>query len=499
MPVLNAQPDPSPAESLDAAYRWATQLHGDVVLMPFVDGQPDWSTTRRGLEKHDGSDEIDPADIPRLAVLTDSFERISPDVPMATGVSVISWWDENGAEHVKAIEGTPAYAAICEGIIKRSIATGWRVFYRKTPAKPRLSEGLPVVDLADWEGRTIPPRESFVEGLIPSRNVTLLSGDGGLGKSLLALQIGVASTLGHATLGLRPKAGKVLYIGAEDEAEEFHRRVDDILRDQGATYADTGGRFKLLALADRDALLAVPGRTGALEPTPLFGQVAELVGEHQPDLIVLDTAADMFGGDEIKRGQVRQFIAMLRSIALQADCAILLLAHPSVAGMQTGTGTSGSTAWNNSVRSRLYLTAVADDDDARVLTNMKSNYGRKGTKISMRWRDGVFVLDDGRPSPAAGLMDHHADEVFLELLSLFNRTGQSVSPNPSVSYAPKVMQAHPDSRGLTKKALEQAMHRLLKSGHIRTIKEGPPTRQRSRLWVSAEDFGGDEPADEVTE
>ena len=61
----------------------------------------------------------------------------------------------------------------------------------------------------------------------------------------------------------------------------------------------------------------------------------------------------------------------------------MLLAHPSLTGMNTGTGTSGSTAWNNSVRSRLYLDRVREsgiepDPDARVLRTMKSNYGPVG-------------------------------------------------------------------------------------------------------------------------
>jgi hypothetical protein len=34
---------------------------------------------------------------------------------------------------------------------------------------------------------------------------------------------------------------------------------------------------------------------------------------------------------------------------------VLLTGHPSLTGINTGTGTSGSTAWNASVRSRLYF------------------------------------------------------------------------------------------------------------------------------------------------
>ena len=65
----------------------------------------------------------------------------------------------------------------------------------------------------------------------------------------------------------------------------------------------------------------------------------------QPRLIIIDPAADVFAGKEIDRVQVRQFITLLRAIAITADCAVILAAHPSVSGMREGTGLSGSTAW----------------------------------------------------------------------------------------------------------------------------------------------------------
>jgi RecA-family ATPase len=55
----------------------------------------------------------------------------------------------------------------------------------------------------------------------------------------------------------------------------------------------------------------------------------------------------VFGGDEINRSQVRKFVSMLRGLAIEYDCAVLLLSHPSLTGPNSGTGTSGSTAWNN--------------------------------------------------------------------------------------------------------------------------------------------------------
>src|SRR6185295_15698702 len=136
--------------------------------------------------------------------------------------------------------------------------------------------------------------------------------------------------------------------------------------------------------------------------------------------------ADLFAGNENARGQAQQFIGMLRGLALETGSTALLLSHPSLSGMASGSGTSGSTAWSNSVRSRLYLDRVREagaepDPNIRVLRTMKSNYGAVGGEIRLRWHGGVFILDtspDGTFAQTA--RDMHAKEVFLELLAKYN-------------------------------------------------------------------------------
>ncbi|TIP37610.1 MAG: AAA family ATPase [Mesorhizobium sp.] len=351
------------------------------------------------------------------------------------------------------------------------------------------------VNPAEWQGMPVPAREWYVEDLIPMRQVTLLYGDGGVGKSLLALQIAAAGAMSIETLGLAPCAGKVLYLGAEDEEAEFQRRLADVCKSHGRDLSDLS-MFRLLPMADKDALLSVPDKSGTMQPTPLWLDVSEFAESYQPRLIVLDTVADLFAGDEIKRGQARQFITMLRKLAIRINCAVILLAHPSVQGMTSGTGTSGSTGWSNSSRSRLYLTRGDKDDDSdlRVLKTMKINYGKVGGELKLRWHEGAFVLDDGKPSPAAGLIARRDDELFRELISAINRSGQRVAPTKGVNYAPNVLALRPEAKGVSKKALEAAMHRLLAAGLIKVIMDGPPSKQRQRLIVSAEDFGPDEEA-----
>jgi hypothetical protein len=352
----------------------------------------------------------------------------------------------------------------------------------KPTAKP-----LQVIDPTTWEGVPVKHREWFVPDLIPSRTVTLLSGDGGSGKSQLALQLTAAASLRTDWLGLPVMPGPVLYYSAEDEADELHHRLDRILAREGKRFADLTG-VRLIPMVDRDAVLALPNMHGQIATTPVFKQLAEECATLRPKLIVIDTSADAFGGDEIKRSQVRQFVGVLRAVALQGDCAVLLLSHPSLTGIASGTGLSGSTAWNNSVRSRLYLTK--EGSGARCLRVQKSNHGPEDGEIALHWHDGVFVLDSGPDAVGDNLVNATTDKLFMDLLAMFTEQGQDLSPKPSSTYAPTVMARDPKAKGVHKRKLESAMQRLILAKRVQIVTEGPPSKPRKRLVVVAAGGGG---------
>jgi RecA-family ATPase len=54
-------------------------------------------------------------------------------------------------------------------------------------------------------------------------------------------------------------------------------------------------------------------------------------------LVVIDTAATCFGGNESDRAQVTQFVGtILTSLAQDIDGSVLLNAHPSMTGLANG-------------------------------------------------------------------------------------------------------------------------------------------------------------------
>lgn len=345
---------------------------------------------------------------------------------------------------------------------------------------------LQFINVTAWHGQSVPDREWCVLNRIPMRNVTLFSGEGAIGKSIVSLQLAVAHVLGRYWLGTMPEIGPVVAIACEDDANELHRRLSLILNHYEATFADLKD-LHLLSLAGQDALLAAPDKNGLIKPTPLFEQLNVAACDIRPKLLILDNSADIFGGSENDRAQVRQFIGMLRGLAIAADAGVLLTSHPSLTGMNSGTGLSGSTAWNASVRSRLYMKRATTEKDEepdpnlRVIEVMKANYGPVGETITVSWKDGVFV-----PTTAMGTFEKIAaeravDELFLKLLDRFRDQGRNVSEKPTANnYAPKMFATDPDGKG-RRKDLADAMSRLFSARKIRVEDYGRPSRPYTRL------------------
>jgi RecA-family ATPase len=356
---------------------------------------------------------------------------------------------------------------------------------------------IETVNAASLAGQPVPRQAWLIQDLIPKANVTMLAGDGATGKSLLGLQLAVAT--GGCWIGFRPEIGRALFLSAEDELDEVHRRLVRM-----APRLEMLGNLTILPLAGKDAVLAAPfNRDGLLKETPLFVALRHIIQKHRPDFLVLDTLADIFGGDEIKKVHARQFIAMLRGLALDFGVTVLLLSHPSQNGMNSGSGMSGNTAWNNSVRSRLYFErrivkgsnnqSIEDDVNIRVLKTMKSNRAAIGGQIVVRYDKGMFVREQASTLNARDAA-HQAERVFLELLAKFTTQGRNLSPTPCApTYAPNVFAKDDEGKGITKRSFEQAMSRLFTAGRIVIAESGPPSKRRQTI-VLAQPHETEEPA-----
>lgn len=338
------------------------------------------------------------------------------------------------------------------------------------------SEPLPFISAASWHGKPVPPRQWAVQDKIPARNVTLLSGEGAIGKTIVLLQLCIAHALGRDWLGTLPEPGPVIYLNAEDEEDELQRRIATITEHYTATHGDTLAELTnlhLLPFAGKDAVLGYE-RNGMIQPTPLLARLREAACDIKPKLIGLDTSADIFAGNENDRAQVRQFVGMLRGMAITANTAVMICSHPSLTGINSGSGLSGSTAWHNSVRARAYMHAAVTekgeepDRDLRVVEFMKSNYGPISETITLRWKNGLFLPEASPGSLDQLAAEQKADTVFCALLDRYNAQNRNVSDKRNANnYAPTLFAHEPETKGIRRKTMEEAMRRLFSTDKIK--------------------------------
>jgi RecA-family ATPase len=330
---------------------------------------------------------------------------------------------------------------------------------------------LVIIKPTQWEGVPVRPREWIVPDWLPVGHTTLCYGDGGTGKGLLVQELLTSCVTIRPWCGLAVTQCRGLGVFCEDTNHELHRRQTDINDHLGVTFSDLAD-LQLISRTGLDNVM-VNFINGHMQATKLFHQIEAAVMDFGAKLLVLDTAADIFGGNEIVRREVRAFIGLLTGLAMRMNGAVLLNAHPSRAGMASGSGDGGSTAWNNSCRSRWTLArpnSDAEDDpdrDLRILTRVKANYASIGDSIELRWQNGVLVPTRQPTGIIGSITRQNADQVFLDLLDRTRATNQWTSHNPRAgNYAPKIFSKRPDRQGFTKSDFEKAMHRLLAARSI---------------------------------
>lgn len=341
---------------------------------------------------------------------------------------------------------------------------------------------------AAWKGTEPEQQRWLASARVPSGDLTIMSGNGGSGKTEIITQLLVYVAAGLADwLGCTIEGGPALFLSCEEPAHNIRDRVERIckhrcidpysLPDLHMVFPDLESTW--LVHANKD---------GRLSRAPLLDWLEKWIVEHKPRLVVVDNIAAVFDGEAIARRQVRAFLAMLRKIAREHDTAVVLLDHPSVRGMADGSGTANSVDWRNSVRSMLHLSdPEKDDPDVRTLTVTKSNYGRTGERTTLRWGGLTFTTAmAGEASPYRAAADRDIDELFLRLLDKRVAQGRPVHAKNAKGSAPTEFELDPEAGGVKAEGFRVAMERLLSARKIEVVETGPSSRRRQYLARTAE-------------
>lgn len=289
---------------------------------------------------------------------------------------------------------------------------------------------------AAWQNRVIPvesawyttppPRREWLlrdrrtdnrTGVLPLGKVGQLVAEGGAGKTMALLQLGLAVATGTPWLGSFEigKPGRVLLILGEEDPEEVHRRLYSAARACKLAAPPQDGQIVALPLAGVPSEMIENDGRGNPTEAGFLRWLRSIVDAYEDlQLVVLDPLSRFAGLDAEKDNALAtRFVEAAESLAVQTGATVLVAHHTnqsSRGGSKVLTATSGRgvTALVDGVRWAAALQEervpnLPPEADARLgavvtLSFVKSNYSLKAEPLVLR-RDtehgGALVpLDD---------------------------------------------------------------------------------------------------------
>jgi putative DNA primase/helicase len=364
-------------------------------------------------------------------------------------------------------------------------------------APPTPEPLLKPVSVFDVLTHPAPPPEFVWADYIPCGVVTLMGAHGGTGKSTIALMLAVCAAVGRPLFGAEVKPCKVLFASLEDSGAIVRHRLAHICKLWGIDPLALGDCLRIVDGTEYPELFSAEGR-GAGELTDTYKELSTAIETEGIGLVIVDNASDAFAGEEIQRRQVRAFIRALAMAVKPTNAGCLLLAHVDKSTSKArkaegGEGYSGSTAWHNSARSRLFLTR--GDDGLLTVEHQKSNLGRMREPITLEWaKDGLPQLVeqgtgfemDSLNQRQQGRADDARAAALLKLIAEFEgrgqycHTGQTSRSNP---YA--VLKSEPSFQRLklNSDATKRIVNQCQRAKWLEPLDYRTPDRKPHQRWT----------------
>ena len=158
-------------------------------------------------------------------------------------------------------------------------------------------EGEPVVAIRDVAPRQGPRHR--VGPILIEGHPNLIFGAGGMGKSLLAIYLGVLVSTGHHHNGLSPMPGNVLYLDYETSPEELRERVLGIEAGLGEPgFSNIHYRFCVQPLCSE------------------IEEIQRIVMEGEIEFVIIDSMGPACGSDPNSPEAVIAYFTALRSLRI---------------------------------------------------------------------------------------------------------------------------------------------------------------------------------------
>lgn len=242
---------------------------------------------------------------------------------------------------------------------------------------PALSEEAPGTLLSEVEAQEV---HWLWERRIPLGKITILDGDPGMGKSLLAMNVAACVSTGRPMAdGTVGRQGGVVLIAPEDGAG------DTIKPRLEAAGGDPSQVLLLNTVESFDTKrVEIYQRPFSLSQDL---EVEEAIKQMNAVLVILDPLMAVLGYtiDSSRDQEVREVFTPLAQLAERTGCAVLIIRHLNKGGSENplyrGAGSIGIIA---AARIGMIVAQDPDDEAKRILATTKNNLSKKAANLIYR-------------------------------------------------------------------------------------------------------------------
>jgi len=226
-------------------------------------------------------------------------------------------------------------------------------------------QGFKVHDATTFINEQLPSKPEIISGgILPQNSIAIVGGISKEGKSVLVLNMAIATARGTPFLGFNvPFPKRVLYLQAEISAHSMQDRLRKMLH-----FVD----YDLI----QERLFIINFKGLKLDRKEHLEQISKVVEHHRVSVLIIDPLYKFHGGDENRVSDMARFFDRIDWLIQRHNCSCVVVHHFG----KPQEGRDGATMFRGS-------STITDYADSYLMLQRKSKESRLYVKLSFSLRN----------------------------------------------------------------------------------------------------------------
>ncbi|PMO60340.1 hypothetical protein BCT06_12650 [Vibrio breoganii] len=311
------------------------------------------------------------------------------------------------------------------------------------------------------------PQPWLIKKLIPSKSMAVMYGAPATFKSFTTVDMACTISVGSEWNGRKTQQGSVLYIAAED-SHGIKKRIRAWEIDRGQTVNHLwvlGNRVSAVSAEQREELIGLVGEIEQRSSTKVV-------------LIIIDTLARCFVGDENSSKDMGDFTNAWNHVAQQTDCSVLFVHH---SGKDASKGSRGSNSLLGAIDTELQLKRSKNSSSVQLINHKQKNEETAEPSI-LRFEEVSLdiMCEEGKPITSlvcASKSDQHKEHMLTSVERYSHYIHDLLKKSSTGCLTRKelkdsVFAWDDDNQSTIKKRLERALSCLTEKNIVTYSKQG---------------------------